>query len=111
MDDTTIKLVRGDNRPFIKLNLSKSDGTPLDVSDVGTTVSVHFRSVNDEEVLQTLTCSKLEGGVNGVVSFNFPGNTLDVQPGFYEGEVEISFDGEKQTLYDRLKFFVRDQIN
>lgn len=111
MDDTTIKLVKGDNRPYITLTLSKSDGTALDVSDADTTVSIHFRSVNSEAVLTTLPCSKATGGADGVVMFNFPGNTLDVEPGFYEGEVEISFDGEKQTLYDRLKFFVRDQIN
>ena len=107
----TIKLVRGDNRPYIKLTLTKSDGTPLDVSDADTTVSLHFRSVNEETVLTTIPVTKLDGGSAGEVMFNFPGDTLDVEPGFYEGEVEVSFDGEKQTLYERLKFFVREQIN
>lgn len=106
----TIKLVKGDNRPYIKLTLTKADGTPLDLSDAGTTVSIHLRAVSSEEVLQTLTASKVDTGVNGEVMFNFPGASLDVAPGYYEGEVEISFDGDKQTLYDRLKFFVRDQI-
>lgn len=106
----TIKLVKGDNRPYIRLTLTKADGTPLDLSDGGTTVSVHFRSVNSETVMQTIIASKLDGGASGEVMFNFPGTSLDVEPGYYEGEVEVSFDGDKQTLYDRLKFFVRDQI-
>lgn len=110
MEYETIKLVKGDNRPYIKLTLTKSDGTPLDVSDANTTVSLHFRSVKSDTVLTTIPVSKINGSA-GEVMFNFPGATLNVEPGFYEGEVEISFDGEKQTLYDRLKFFVRDQIN
>lgn len=105
-----IKLVKGDNRPYIKLTLTKADGTPLDVSDADTTVTIHFRSVNSETVLQSIVASKVNGGSGGEVMFNFPGGALNVEPGYYEGEVEISFDGEKQTLYDRLKFFVRDQI-
>jgi hypothetical protein len=105
-----IKLVRGDNRPYIKLTLTKSDGTALDVSDADTTVSIHFRSVTAEAVLTTIPVTKLNGGASGEVMFNFPGATLNVDPGYYEGEVEINFDGEKQTLYDRLKFLVREQI-
>jgi hypothetical protein len=48
--------------------------------------------------------------LGGQVSFNFPGQTLDVEPGAYEGEVEIDFAGEKQTVYEFLKFTVRPQF-
>jgi hypothetical protein len=53
----------------------------------------------------------INGGRYGQVSFNFTGSTLDVEPGPYEGEVEIDFGGELQTVYDVLKFQVRQQFN
>jgi hypothetical protein len=52
----------------------------------------------------------VSGGSTGRVRFNFPNNTLDVAPGPYEGEVEIDYDGEQQTIYEVLKFNVRAQF-
>lgn len=107
----TIRLVRGDNRPFIKLKLSLSDGSVIDLSPPTTFVKVRVRSVASETTAFTLNPTKVDNGVNGEVVFNFPGNTLDVEPGYYEAEVEIDFGGERQTVYDRLKFLVREQFN
>jgi len=44
------------------------------------------------------------------VRFGFPGNTLDVEQGVYEGEIEISFNGQIQTVFDVLKFYVRQDF-
>jgi len=44
------------------------------------------------------------------VRFNFPNGALDVDPGPYEGEVEIDFDGQIQTVYEVIKFTVREQF-
>lgn len=104
----TIKLVRGDNRPYIRLTLTESNGDAINLT--GATVRVYFREVGSETVLSTLTCSVTGSPTAGVVTFNFPGSTLDVEPGIYEGEVEIDFGGEIQTVYDVLKFNVRDQF-
>lgn len=106
-----IKLVRGDNRPYIKLKLTLSDGSVVDLSAPTTVVTVRVRPVASEITAFTLTPQKVDGGVNGEVAFNFPGTVLDVEPGYYEAEVEISFGSEKQTVYDRLKFLVREQFN
>lgn len=103
-----IKLVQGDNLPYIKLSLKNADGTPLDVS--GATVHVYFRAKETTTVLSTLTCTKPNGGSDGLVVFNFPGTTLSVEPGLYEGEVEVDFGGTKQTVYDTLQFQVRGQF-
>jgi hypothetical protein len=106
-----IKLVQGDNRPYIRLTLTNSDGTPMDISDPFTTVIVYFRRVGEDEILATLVCSKQGDGTDGRCFFNFPGTTLDVEPGLYEGEIEVTIDGDKQTIYDTLKFNVRAQFN
>lgn len=106
-----IKLVSGDQRPYVTLTLTDSNsGTAIDVSDATTTVRVYFRAAGTTTVLSTLTCTKPNGGSDGVVRFYFVGTTLNVPAGRYEGEVEIDFNGEKQTLYDVLKFAVRSQF-
>lgn len=107
---STIKLVQGDNRPYIKLTLTNADGTALDVSNSLTTVNVKMRAVGSTTLLSTLSCSKPNGGADGVVQFNFPNSTLSIPAGSYEGEIEISFNGEIQTIYDKLRFSVREQF-
>lgn len=104
-----IRLVQGDNRPYIRMTLRQADGTAMNLQNA--TVVVHFRRAGESTVLSTLACSKVNGGASGEVSFNFPGQTLNVDPGAYEGEIEIDFDGEKQTVYEVLKFTVRSQFN
>lgn len=103
-----IKLVQGDNRPYIRLTLTNPDGNVVNVSSA--TVRVKFRAAGSTTILSTITCSKPNGGSDGLVVFNFPGSTLNVEPGQYEGEVELDFGGELQTVYDVLKFTVRAQF-
>ncbi len=105
----TIELVSGDNRPYIRVALKDSGGTAINISDATTTVQVFFRRFGEEAILATIPCTKVSGSAGEVV-FNFPGDTLDVEPGRYEGEIELSFDGEKQTVYAPLKFKVRKQF-
>lgn len=107
---STIKLVQGDNRPYIKLTLTNADGSVVDVSAGTTTVVVKLRAVGGTTILSTLSCSKPNGGSDGVVMFNFPASTLSVPAGSYEGEIEMSFNGEIQTIYEKLRFSVREQF-
>ena len=107
-----IKLVQGDNYPYITMTLTdRATGQGLDLSDNMTVVRVYFRAAGTTTILSTLTCEKVGGGSTGQIRFNFPGNTLDVSPGPYEGEVEVDFDGDKQTVYEVLKFNVRSQFD
>lgn len=104
-----IRLVQGDNLPTIRMTLRHGDGTAMNLTNA--TVVVYFRRAGESQVLSTIPCAKTNGGVSGEVSFNFPGQTLNVDPGAYEGEIEIDFGGEKQTVYETLKFTVRAQFN
>jgi hypothetical protein len=105
-----IKLVTGDTRPYIRLTLTDNNGGAINVSQQSTQVRIHFRALGETQVLSTLDCLKPNGGADGVVAFNFPQGALDVEPGLYEGEIEISFDGETQTVYQPLKFVIREQF-
>lgn len=112
-----IKLVQGDTLPYIKLTLTDpATGERINVADADVIIRVYFRAAGSTTVLSTFTCSKVleaggtTAGDTGVVRFNFPTGALDVEPGLYEGEVEVDFDGQIQTVYDVLKFNVRSQF-
>lgn len=105
-----IKLVQGDSLPYVYLELSGSlDGSAIDLTDPSTNVRVRFKSTKSRAVLKTILCEKVEPA-QGKVRFNFSSGTLDVPPGTYEGEIEIDFDGQTETIYDVLKFVVRPQF-
>lgn len=111
MTIATINLVKNDNLPQITLTLTDSNtGTAIDVSAATTTVQVRLRAQGGTTVLATLACSKPNGGGDGKVMFFFPGNTLDVAAGVYEGEIELDFNGLKQTVYDLLRFRIREDF-
>jgi hypothetical protein len=106
-----IKLVQNDNLPEVTLTLTdKQNGDPLDLSASTTTVVVKFRARGTTTVLSILSCSKPNGGADGVVRFGFPSTSLDVAEGNYEGEIEISFNGVIQTVFDTLQFYVRKEF-
>lgn len=121
-----IKLVQNDTRPQINLSLTDdTDGTPIDIS--GAVVRMNFREVGGATIKETLTLGLLTGLVNadGSITSTAPYDvagkggrcyiawgltTLDTV-GDFEGEVFITFgDGGVQTLFDTLKFKVRDDF-
>lgn len=103
-----IKLVRGDTLPYIRLTLKHADGEPMDVS--AATVRMYFRKRGTTTVLSTIVATKPLGGADGIVIIKFSGNALNVDPGYYEGEVEVDYSGERQTIYNTLQFQVRAQF-
>ena len=103
-----IKLVQGDTLPYIRLTLKHADGEVMDVSAAN--VSLRFRKRGTTTVLSTIVCTKPNNGTDGIVVFNFSGGILNVDPGYYEGEVEIDYSGTKQTVYNTLQFQVRAQF-
>lgn len=107
----TVRLVSGDGKPSITVTITDEvTGDPIDVSAVTTTVYLKFRQSGTTDLLDTITCTVLDG-VNGVVSFDFSTGTLTgLDAGLYEGELEIDFNGVTQTLYDLIKFRVRDEF-
>ena len=108
----SIKLVQGDTLPNITLTLTDPEtGAVIDLSDSEVTVEVHFRKAGSKTLLSTIACSKVTDGSDGKVRFNFEGGVLDVPEGQYEGEVQVNFEGQIQTVYKVLKFIVRGQFD
>jgi hypothetical protein len=108
MATDVIRLVKGDEKPLIVLTLTDDiTGTPIDLSQATTTISVKFRKAGTTTLLSTISCTKLSGGTTGQVQFGFTGGVLDVDAGSYEGEVTVNYDGNVQTVYETLRFTVR----
>ena len=111
MSTNNIKLVQGDNLPEVTLTLTDAQtGDPLDLSAATTDVVVKLRAQGGTTVLSVLDCTKPNGGADGVVMFYFPGTTLQIAPGQYQGEIEISFNGQILTVYDLLQFTLRAEF-
>jgi hypothetical protein len=108
---SAIRLVQGDNLPEVTLTLTdRQSGDVLDLSAPTTTVVVKLRSASGTTVLSTLTCSKPNGGADGVVKFYFPASTLDIPAGNYQGEIEINYNGQYLTVFDLLQFVLRAEF-
>jgi len=106
-----IRLVQGDERPFIILSLTDDiTGTPIDLSPANTSVSVRFRQAGTAGVPAIISCQILAPATQGKATFNFTGGVLNVEPGMYEGEVVIDFDGQTETVYETLRFRVRENF-
>ncbi len=125
-----IKLVQGDTRPQLRYVVTdETTGQIVDIS--GSTALLKFRAAGQQTVLFTLTGYLQSGiedadgvvtqaspgeayatpGKGGRVAFQFSPGNLDVPPGQYEGELEVTFgDSSIQTVYTPTKFVVRAQF-
>ena len=104
---SVIKVVQGDTKPDITLTLTDQiTGNPLDLSSSTTIVRVNFRLTGSVDAPSVIVCTKVDAA-NGVVRFDFSGGILNIEPGTYEAEVEVSFNGATHPVYDVLKFRVR----
>lgn len=107
---SVIKLVQNDTGPAITVTLTDDSGVAVNVSAAGDVVKFYFRAVGSATVKNTITCTKPNGGADGVVKISWPVGALDTV-GAFEGEIEITFDtGVVQTMYEKLKFHVRAQV-
>lgn len=116
------RLVQGDTAPTYIVSLTnQATGRPIDVS--AATVRMRFRAEGSATVIETLVGSKLAGkrrlngtvdasdatpGKGGRVEFAWSPSTLAGAPGYYEGEIEITFAGGLiQTVDELQKFSIR----
>jgi hypothetical protein len=107
-----IKLVQNDTGPQLQLTLTDElTGLPIDLT--GATVTMKFREAGSETTLFTRTAwINSETAVNGLCVIYWSTGNLDVEPGSYEGELEVVFqDAMRQTVYDLLKFTLRADFN
>ena len=107
---TTLFLVKGDTGPQVKLTGSRQDtGTAVDCR--GTPI-MRVRRRGSTTVSFTLTATDVGSNrQDGILIFPFGNNLLNLDPGQYEGEVQVTFsDGSVESIFERIDFVVRDQF-
>lgn len=108
---TTFKYVQGDTGPQIKVALTEEDsGNPVDLT--GGTATLHFRAAGEAQVLFSRQFFiNPETAVNGEAVLQWETNDLNQEAGAYEGEIEVvRSSGLRETLYDKLKFKIREDF-
>lgn len=105
----TFKYVQGDTGPQLKLTLTEEDtGAAVDLT--GATVTLHFRAAGEETVLFSRPFF-INPDAPGEAVLQWEDGDLDVEAGAYEGEVEVvRASGVRETLYDKLKFRIREDF-
>lgn len=101
-------LVKNDTAPQIKATITRDDtGNVVDMT--GATVRLKFRKRATTTVLFTLTANTDVNNLsNGIAIFTFGAGNLDVDEGYYEGEIEITYSNSTvETIYEVLDFHVR----
>lgn len=108
---TTFKYVQGDTGPQIKVALTEEDsGDPVDLT--GGTATLHFRAAGEPTVLFSRELFiNPQTATNGEAVLQWEVGDLDREEGAYEGEIEvIKANGLRETLYDKLKFKIREDF-
>ena len=121
----TINLVQGDTKPQLNFTIRDSAtavaGKILDEDDSSTwaiinitnyTIKLKFKALNSSTVLFTEDLG-ITSAAGGTCYMIWPADSLDVAAGMYEGELQITDNSTPprvQTVYDKLKFKVREQF-
>lgn len=105
-----LRLVQNDRLPDIQLRLTDAvTGAVIDLSAVTTTITAHVRASGSTTIKESIALTKPNGGSDGVVKLSWTATALDTA-GDYEAELEISYDGNKQTLFDVIPLVIRPQF-
>jgi hypothetical protein len=108
---TSFKYVRGDTGPQIKVVLTE-EGSGDGVDLTGGTATLHFRAAGENQVLfsRPLYVDPTTAE-NGEAIIQWGVDDLDQEAGAYEGEIEVVRSGGlRETLYDKLKFKIREDF-
>lgn len=107
---TTLFLVKGDTGPQVKLTVTRQD-TGAAVDCRGTPI-MRIRRRGSTSVSFSLTATDIGSNrENGILIFAFGNQLASLEPGQYEGEVQITFsDGSIESIFERIDFVVRDQF-
>lgn len=109
--DNRIRLVKNDTGPQVQLTLTDdATGSPVNLS--GATATLHLKSLaTGTTVLSRALTIPGATASQGLAIIVWAAGDLNRTPGDYDGEVELVLaTGLRQTVYDVLKFRIRDEF-
>lgn len=104
-------LVQGDVGPQIKATLRRQDTDEL-IDLTGCDVFFKMRAKGSTAVILTLTAVTTGDYLeNGEAIFVFNDGDLDLNKGFYEGEIQVDFsDDSVETVYQTMDIYIREDF-
>ena len=102
------QLVQGDQAPQIQAVLTRDDDDSV-IDFSGGSCALKFRAKDTTTVLFTLAAADVSDKFqNGIAIFSFSGTQLDIDAGYYEGEIEITHaSGTIESVFAVLNFYLR----
>ena len=107
----TYELVQGDQAPQIQAVIKRADdGSVIDFS--GGSCALKFRAKDTTATLFTLAAADVgDNFEDGIAVFSFSGTQLNINEGYYQGEIEITYDsGKVETVFEILEFYIREDF-
>ena len=105
-----ITMTQGDTAPQVRLTFTEEDtGNPLNLT--GGTVKLFFRAVGADTNTFVHNCYiNPATATTGVAIINWSAGELDVEPGDYTGQIEVTrASGQIETITDKMKFKILEQ--
>jgi len=108
---STFKYVQGDTGPQLKFTITNADDGVV-TNLTGATATLHFRAAGETTVLFSRPLIiTAQNATLGVAVVQWAAGDLDQDAGNYEGELEvIRGNGVRETLYDKIKFKIREDF-
>jgi|TARA_R110000803_G_scaffold208499_1_gene277214 hypothetical protein len=102
------QLVQGDQAPQIQAVLTREDDGSV-INFASGSCALKFRAKDTTTVLFTLAAADVgDNFQDGIAIFSFSGTQLDIDAGYYEGEIEITYSsGTIETVFAVLNFYLR----
>jgi hypothetical protein len=102
------QLVKGDQAPQIQAKLTRQDDGTL-INFAGGSCLLKFRAKGGTSVLFSLSAADVGGNfADGIAVFAFSGTQLELDEGYYEGEIEVTYaGGTVETIFEILDFYIR----
>jgi hypothetical protein len=103
-----LQLVKDDTGVSLQATLTRAnDGSAIDCRNG--TVKLKVRAKGSTATLFTVEAGNSgDNLLNGIAVFSFQAGQLDLDEGYYEGEIEITFsDNTVETVFETLEFYLR----
>lgn len=105
-------LVQGDTGTQIKVTLAR-EGSSEEVDLTDATVVLKVRKEKETSIAFTVTGVKVNNVDNEAV-FILGNNMIDIDPGRYEGEIQVTFSSgglqTEETVYETINLFIREEF-
>lgn len=95
MSVSTFYVKRGDTEPPYQAQLFEGDGTPLDLSGVGTTVKFTMKKRGADVAKVSLAACSIDDAVNGKISYSWQPADVDTI-GTYDAELLVTLPGGRE---------------